>query len=295
MDINNLSLPHPVLGLEDDIRGKYEVSSEKEIFSDRIILKFNHNLDNTTLKEMIQKNTAVFGCEINCPQTIYREMFLSEKTSQEVFLDSDDVRGKVILNFYVLAHGKPNKYKPAPLHEDYDNSEFLVSDGEVLAYGGTTYFYAEKKWKESESVSSFMCIIKSGEKEGPVEYEFMSDRINICLSEKDYFNYQNTLSDYKKIYNVYHGALVYPALVCALVRIFNDSEGDEMLKSFSWYEQLSDRIENDSRLKNIEKTIENAPLISQTLLSNKDSGMPLSRTLSCVKEIVDDTYKINDE
>lgn len=295
MDIYNLSLPHPVLGLGDDIDGKYEILSEKEIFSDRIILMVDHVLNNVTLKEMIKRSDAIFGCEINCPQTIYRKMFLSGKPKQEIILNSDDVRGKVIINFYILAHGTPKKYKPSPLNTDYDDSEFLVSDGEVLAYGGSTYFYAEKKWKEAESVSSFMCIIRSDKKEGPVEYELMSDRINICLPEEDFFNYQNTPSGFMKIYNVYHGALVYPALVYALIRIFNNSEGDEMLTSYLWYDQLNDRIQSDSRFKNIERTVENAPLFAQTLLSNKDSGMPLSRTLKCVRDIAEDTYKFNDE
>lgn len=295
MNINNLSFPHPVLGVGDDISGKYDVDCEKEIFVDRVILKIDHKLDNTSLFEMINKNSAIYGVEIKCLQTVYRQMFFSKNVQQEIIINADDLRGKVEINFFVVALGKTQKYRPSAVNGEYGNAVFTVSSGEVLGYGGSTYFNADKRWKESESVSSFMSIIKSKEKkDGPIEYFLMNDRIIISLPENDYDNYKKAGSDFKKIFNVYHGALVYPALFYALTKIFDNKETDEILKTYSWYEQLSDRLDSDSRFKNIEKTSENASLIAQTLLSSEEDGMPISRTLKCVRDIIEATFINND-
>lgn len=294
MNINNLSLPHPVLGASDDISGKYDIDCEKEIFVDRVILNINHKLDNDFFSEMIKNNLAVFGVEINCPQTIFREMFLSEKNQQDIFINADDLRGRVTVSFFIVATADLQEYKPESINKEYGNATFTISKGEILGYGGSTFFYADKRWKESESISSFMCIIKSDKKDGPMEYNIMSDRINISLPEGDYYNYKQAGNDFKKIYNVYHGALVYPALLYALVKMFSDNDEDDILKTYAWYEQLCDRLDNDSKFKEIERTVENAPLVAQMLLSSPEDGTPISRTLSCIKDIVDETFKIKE-
>lgn len=294
MNLNNLSLPHPVLGLGDDMQGEYSVECNKEIFIDRIILKITHALKHDTIAEMINTGNATYGVEINCPQTVFRQMYVSEKNQHEIVINADDLRGKVIINFFIVSAVETSKYNPAAINKDYGNATFSIGEGDVLGYGGSTYFYADKRWKESESISSFMCIIKSDKKDGPMTYDLMSDRINICLPEHDYDNYKQAGGDFKKIFNIYHGALVYPALLYALVKLFIESEDDELLKSYDWYTQLSDRLDYDSRFKDIPRVIENAPLIAQMLLSSKEDGMPIARTLSCVKDIVDETYKIEE-
>lgn len=295
MNITSLSLPHPVLGIGDDIKGKYDPGCDKEIFIDRIILRIKHELDNESLSKMIKNGEAVFGVEINCPQTIYREMFLSEKNLQEIIIDSDCLRDKVTINFFILASDKTDIYKPSSVNSEYGRKSFDISEGEVLGYGGSTFFYADKRWRESESVSSFMTIIKSDKKEGPIEYNLMSDRINICLPEKDYYDYKKPGNDFKQLYNVYHGALVYPALLYALIKIFNDNEDDSILKTYSWYDLLSDRLDNDSRFKGMDKTIENAPLVAQTLLSAKKEGTPITRTIKCINDVIESINENNEE
>ena len=77
MKIDKLSLPHPVLGLGDDVSGAYQVSSSVKLGKERITVIVNHGLANATIEKLMENDVVRFCTEINCPQTLFREKHTS--------------------------------------------------------------------------------------------------------------------------------------------------------------------------------------------------------------------------
>ena len=70
MKIDKLSLPHPVLGLGDDVSGAYQVSSNVKLGKERITVIVNHGLANATIEKLMGNDVVAFAL-----RSIVRKLF----------------------------------------------------------------------------------------------------------------------------------------------------------------------------------------------------------------------------
>ena len=78
MKFNDVTFPHPVLGLGDAVFGNIElgnpeINSSQDVYE----VKVSSKQDNPDLKNLLNENKAEFLCEVTCTNTLYRELFLS--------------------------------------------------------------------------------------------------------------------------------------------------------------------------------------------------------------------------
>jgi len=274
---DNLSFPHPVLGIKDDVLGEYEVDCGIKLGKEEISIVIKHILRNGTLEKMIDDKLAVFCVEAVCPRTMYRESFLSSNMTHTIKIKSSDVRDKVELNFYINALKDIPKYELKEANPDYAGFYFEIEKGDILAYGGNTFFIAEKTWEALQTVSSFMELRRYDKKTGPVVLNLLSEKIIIQISEDDYLKYKK-IQCVESLSPIFHSSIVLTTLLYALSEMMVNSE---FYKDYKWYQVLDFRINNDERLKKVGWDLEYLPEIAQIILDN-----PMGRSLDALHGIV---------
>ena len=60
MKAKNISYPYPVLGNEDDVQGKFDVSFKHALRREEVILKVTFKLGSKTLEKLIKEQAAAY-------------------------------------------------------------------------------------------------------------------------------------------------------------------------------------------------------------------------------------------
>lgn len=283
MKIKNLSLPNPVLGKNDDVEGAYRVEFLFELGREEIKVSLNHDLSNKTLLEKIEKKQVIYTTEVICTKTDFRKTFKSLNANQAIVLSTSELRDRVDLQFFITSEEEMPDYKIEGSNPDYGNETFLINKGDVLAYGGETFFIAAKGYALM-TVSSFMIIVSSEIEEGPMYIDLSDDeKVIIKLSKKDFEKYNYCKAHgYKDVYPIFHASIAFPALLHILYSMHGNSDEHE---GKSWYENLNWRIKNQKSFVDENLDISNTneiPKIAQLLL-----GLPINRSFDSVGGIVE--------
>lgn len=277
MKFNDVTFPHPVLGLGDSISGNIDLGSpEINSLQDVYEVKINLNHNNDDLQKMLDNSKAEYLYEVTCTNTLYRKLFLSTKNKIEFEIPKKDVKGRVEFICLLVAKENVVEYTNVEAHKDYTGYSFDLDKGDVLAYFGEFSFNADIKYEKLKAVSSFMEIVESEDltytnidlKKSKIEIQLPSETFNIYRSD--------AISQEEKFAPVFHSSIVLNALLTALYNF-------EEHKDYLWATVIDYRLKNDNQFKNInldEK--ENIPEIAQRLLGN-----PFKRLLEGMNTIVE--------
>lgn len=277
MKFNDVTFPHPVLGLEDAIFGNIELGNpEINSLQDVYEIEVSCKQENADLKNLITLHKAEFLCEVTCTNTFYRELFSSNKGKMKFEIPKKDVKGRVEFTCLLVAKEKISEYSNTEAHPDYSDYTFEIEQGDVLAYFGGFSFNADIKYEKLKAVSSFMEIVENED----LKYTYVDlkkSKIEIQLPSETYNIYRNDIiSQEEKFSSVFHSSIVLNAILTALYNF-------EEHKDYLWAKVIDYRLKNEKQLKDInfdEK--ENIPEIAQRLLGN-----PFKRLLEGLKVIVE--------
>ena len=101
MKINSLSLPHPVLGVHDDVKGSYETQLSVQLTPEKVTLAVDHKLNNASIQGLISSDKVTFCVEVNCPKTFYRCVLFTKSSQQVIEIPANSLLDKVSLDFYM--------------------------------------------------------------------------------------------------------------------------------------------------------------------------------------------------
>lgn len=278
MKILNLSLPHPVLGLNDDVSGEYTPSIEAAPTEEFFIFKIIHNLKNDAIEKLINDGKTQYCVEVNCPATIYRKCFVSNESFQEIKISQEFLRNRFNVTFFITATQNIPKYSNDSFNYDYEGSIFDIQEGDVIAYGGETRQFAVKDWVSLRSIKSFMTIKKDTDSDGNISVQLSPDKILVLVPEDDYKKYCSLVGT-ENISPVFHSSIVFPVLIYTLNQMA-DPNKNENYENYSWYEYLLLRKENDNELQQLDWTDqEHIVRIAQKILDK-----PISRLLEAIEK-----------
>lgn len=281
MKINSLLLPHPVLGRGDDVLGEYKIAEDGfNVQQDdkKTILSVEFVLENKTLEDLISNKKANFNIEVECPATFYRRSFPFTDNKCKVEIEKNDLRNKVIVSFYITANINIPKYIVLGANPDYEDSEFDIGEGDVLAFAGTTSFNAEILWEDLRRIFNIIKIQKDLERdEGPAMFNLSNDIIYVSLSKKDFLRYDSYRDENDSFTAIYHSSIVLSALIYALTEMMSERKQEYI--EYKWYRVLDSRRINDNEINSLWNPI-NIPEIAQKML-----GEPLKRMLISVEQL----------
>lgn len=279
MRVNSLSFPHPILGTNDDMAGSYKIDGPHVSRTAEIIkLSMSHVLRNHDIQYYLDNGDAIFMTEICCPKTFFRRAYFSSTMDHVIEISESLLRDQVLVDFYVIAKKDIKGYLPKTAHNDYSTYKFNLKKGDVLAYAGNTQFSAPKQWLSSDAVGNYMEIIDGKFATGPMKIDLSSEKISIQLSTTDYDNY-SLLQRSGRFDEIFHSAIVYPALIFAIGQFI---EAPDQFEGLGWASVMNDKQQNDVKLSKINWIAENAPIIVQLILDH-----PINRTFTAMTKIAE--------
>ena len=280
MNFNNISFPHPVLGVANEVSSEIKMIDTEDVSinpnNHNYEVKVKYTFDDEVLKQMVEDGKAEFICEATCSNTLYREIIRSEKPKIAFEIPRKQVKGRVEFVCLLVAKENIESYSNANFHSDYNGFSFEIEQGEVLAYFGDFSFNADIKYEKLKAVSSFMEIVPN-EELTYTHVDLKKNKIEIQLPIETYKLYQSDfISQEVKFAPVFHSSIVLNALLTALYNF-------EEHKDYLWAKVIDYRLKNEKQFKDMnfdEK--ENVPEIAQMLLGN-----PFKRLLEGLNVIVE--------
>ncbi len=266
MKINNLSFPHPVLGIGDDVEPRprilhADVSKTARTFKFEVAIE----MENQDIANLIKSGYAKYACEVECTTTLFRKCYVCENPHFLVELNRTDLGGRVTFQISIVVVEPIKNYYNSNFHEDYFGLYFDLEPGDLLAFIGQFNYDADIRYDKLRSVGSFMQITE-GKMENMPKFDLGGDKINIKLPTPMYNQYKESILGNRQFSTIIHSSLVFNALVTALLYI-NDNE-DTL-----WARTLKYRIDNSPELEPFRSTLEDQDAdeimkLAQALLMN---------------------------
>ncbi len=277
MKFNDISFPHPVLGIGDAIDSDIELGSP-EINSSGDVYEINLKLKqgNYDIKQLLETGKVEFLCEATSSNTLFRKSITSDSNSIEFTIPKKAIKGRVEFVCLLVAKDTINEYSNSEAHPDYNGYSFDLEKGDVVAFFGEFSFNADVKYEKLKAVSSFMEIVENLDltytnidiKKSKIQVELPSEAYNLFRSD--------SISQEPKFASVFHSSIVLNALLIALYNF-------EEHKNYLWAEVIEYRLNNERQFQNLSiKEKENIPEIAQRLL-----GYPFNRLLEGLNLIVE--------
>lgn len=238
MNLNNISLPYPVLGISDDILPllppdtvSVDLTNDASQYKFIITLKF----DNADISDLINSGKAEFTCEYECAKTMLRCCSKTDKPTFNIEIDRHSINGRINFNCFVSVKEPIFNYKNKGFNEDYDDFTFNMEPGDILVAFPQFHYDADIKYDKLQAAGSFMQIRETNQHE-EVFFDITGNKIEILLPILLYHLYCNP--HIKGSAEVIHSSLVLNALTYALLNIEDHAQT-------TWAKTIYYRLKNE--------------------------------------------------
>ena len=263
MNLNDVSLPYPVLGIGDDMIPSLpqdcmdiddpvaEVSSYK--------FKFSLRHGNQDIERYIADGYAEYTCELKCAKTFMRKCLKQSAPVFEFEIPRKDINGRIEFEFYVSVKRPIAGYKNTSFNKDYEGYVFNLEPGDILVAFPSSYYDVDIKYDKLQAAGSFM-VIKEDPEAKETKFDIAGNKIEIVLPSDMFSQYQTKIGS--AYATLIHASLVFNALTYGLYN-FEDN------KHTTWARTILYRIDSEPSLnqfRNFDK--EQVPQLAQALLQD---------------------------
>ncbi len=267
MNLSNLSLPYPVLGISDDIQPllpddavDFELSADPRNYTINIRLKF----ENDDIQRLISEGKAEYSCEYDCSRTMLRRCVISSEPTFTIVLSRHEVNGRLNINCYVSVKELIAGYTNKGFNPDYGQSTFDMEPGDILVAFPQLHYDADIQYDKLQAAGSFMQIRESNLHDN-VFFDISGNKIEILLPPTHYQLYCNPIV--KGAAQIIHSSLVLNALTYALLNI-------EDHEQTTWAKTIYYRLDNETGYSRDDLSEpSNIPMLAQRLLKDPYSRL----------------------
>ena len=285
---SNMNYPYPILRANsmDYKSSVFNADIKKETTRNGFNLKITYGVNNSEIKELLNKHVLVYAVQLQCISTWYRDLLVSDSEVQEIFIPSGLVHERVDLCPCIIAVKKIENFSNNDFSEDFDGIPYEINKGEVVAIGERYKFdaiYKNDNIKKGDPIVHFVNDEKS-----PVMFcEWEYDAIRIHLPKEQYKKY-NEIGKYEpwKI-PMLNAIYVVPAIVQGIYEIYQDAinHGQGTLERYSWYKTLKVMIMKAAKDDDAEfKRMLNDPIKTAQRLMNDNSSHALELVANSGKQ-----------
>jgi hypothetical protein len=220
MKYNNISLPYPVLGINDDIYPLLEsdcvqIESPQKTTAG-YTFKIHLKQSNQEIERLIDNGKAEYACEVTCKDTFLRKCFRSESGDFEISLLRTEVNGRINFDCYVAVKCDLPQYCNSEFNDDYRGFKFDLTEGDLLVVFPNAYYNTNVKYDKLYAAGSFMQIVEAEEGADRTWFNLDEERIQIELPAQLFEQYLRIGNAFPE---VIHSSLVHNALVYALCHL----------------------------------------------------------------------------
>ena len=280
MNVNDVSLPYPVLGIDDNITPLPITTTSFKADDKKYTFEFNFEAHNPEIQAYIDNGKAEYVCEVNCVSTFLRFCVKSKQPHIKVELKRNEVLNDISLFCAITLNEEIKGYTNKGFHEDYTGYSFDLGPGDLLAFFGEYHYDAGLQYDKLQATKQIM-EIKCGRDGDDIKYNLATDKIEILLPPKLFEDYKENIRHKAAYAHILQASLVFNTLMYAL---FNIDENRTTL----WARSILYRLANEDALKHFDlDDPEQIPSIVSAILDN-----PYSELFDCLETI---TYEEEEE
>lgn len=264
MEIKYKLYPYPVLAeYSDDYKtGAFEVNIDLTKEGYDVKIHFLATLTSVSLKRLIQEGKAKYVYHLECAQTGFRKVHITDKIDDAYMLSNKEVSGKLQICPFVVAVDDIEGYTSQEFHEDYEGMGFRVEAGCVMAVGRMVTADIIKDIDDLANTPSVFSIIRNADATcKQMLVDFSGRKIVIKLPLNDYYSYK-TLSNNPLAQPILNSLTVIPALTYVLseMKLLSVEERQENSDNL-WYKTVRKAL-----LTQFECDIESADFTNQNTI-----------------------------
>ena len=242
MNLSDISLPYPVLGVNDDVMPVLPADAvtvvngeDDKCFTFSISLKYSNN----DILRLVNEGSAVYTCEYECSKTMMRQCVKAATPQFKIVIPRTAVAGRINFNAYVTVVKPISDYVNSGFNDDYAGAAFDMEPGDILAAFPSWSYDADIDYAKLQAAGSFM-MIRENKNIADVLFNIEEDKIMIELPPKHYEAYCNDAV--RGSAQTIHSSLVLNALTYALL---NYKDHEEKL----WARTIDYRLRTEEEFK----------------------------------------------
>jgi hypothetical protein len=175
-----ISMPHPVLGIPDDMTGSFELdfqlrpdrpAREYEIFGIRT------SITNDYIKQLHEGDCLDFVLKVSCPPTYKTWTFINQTL---IRLPESEVDQILEVEGFLVVKNKINFFKDSSFNEIFSGASFDLDQGDIVALTGSKKILIEKE-NEKSSLGSIFRFSKIDPKDEDQEISFSFEDQQIVI------------------------------------------------------------------------------------------------------------------
>ena len=238
---SSMNYPYPILRANpiDYKSSVFNVDIKKDTQKNGYNLKVTYEVNNSQIRELIDKHILSYAIQLQCISTWYRDLIISDSDIQDIFIPSDKVHERVDLCPCIVATEKIENFTNEAFTEDYDGIPYEINKGEVVAIGERQKFdaiYKNDIIKKGDPIVHFV-----NDDEATVLYcEWEYDTIRIHLPKEQFRKYNEVGKNEPWKVPMLNAIYVVPVIVQGIYEIYQDEVvgRPSTLERYSWYKTL---------------------------------------------------------
>jgi hypothetical protein len=249
MRIGKRLFPYPVINCQkiysqftnSDFSFQYdeEITEDNEFY---VLKNLQCHLTDENLINLINEGKAEATILIECASTMIRTNYSVPLTPVDIKIPLADLNGKVNISAFVVAKEDIHHYKSDNFIPDYSSYEFEIEKNDILAVDdGYINDISFNDQDDNKNSSIFIVIKDMGIKDGTMQIDYDSAKIQIALPEKQWNMYDKTkrISQYQSLY---FSIVAIPALTYALTKLQNSNDPSvEMIRmDYKWFDSFAE-------------------------------------------------------
>lgn len=240
MRITNRLFTYPVLSDEktDYKESVFQVDFEHFMEGvNSLKLTFDIAMTNHEIDELILNGQAEYVIHLECSTTAYRHVVKSFEKHIEHNIAIDRINGTLEVIAFVISKKTINDFSSTDWDEDFDDMQFNLSSGSILAYKNIAELEIAKDINEFSSGNSIFTVYRRvTDDDVAFDVGLESSKIRIGLGTKDYDIY-TTYSGKNELQQIFNSMIILPALVYVFEEL-KQEEGFDLYHSKAWFVAL---------------------------------------------------------
>lgn len=241
MQIRNKYYPYPVIAYGNDSYDGSEFVSDANYAHDAHNIKFQLEavLTDDCLSAMIANGQVKYAHHIECQQTCFRTLIVTDRASYEFKVHESKINGLVQICSFLMTDQDIQNYSNPSFSRDYKGFKFNIDRGCVLAIGSQVNMIINKEKEELASTSSIFSIRKNLDPSATeLQVSTTGQKIVILIPEKTCNQYLNVSTT--TLLPVLHAMVIQPALMQVLYELKEAAQKNELYnyEGLRWYRAL---------------------------------------------------------
>ena len=218
MQIKNKYYPYPVIAAGNDSYEDATFTSDADYAMDahNVKLILCAETDNQMLIEMIKSGSVKYAHHIECQQTCFRKLVLTDEKVHEEIIHESLLNGIVQICTFLMANEDLVGYANPNFAKDYRGIKFNLDKGCVMAIGSQVNITINKDKEDLSRTSSIFSIRRDHDpSHTELQVSTTGAKIVVLIPEKTCNQYLN-LSNQAMFVPVLHSMVIMPALMQVL-------------------------------------------------------------------------------